>query len=195
MILRYVAATVFMALAPIGYVDTFSWNSLKDNFNEGFKNIMSDERKKEMRDNWKEMRDNLNAGVKNVFDEFQRDGELRDKVKLLLSKAHGDEARSRLSWKFVESAFLLYGGAEGGAGAGTKAEADFRREDNSEKGKACRILGLVNCSDLSAEELRRNCRRLSSEWHPDKYAETAKENAKKRFFQIQDACETLKLEP
>ena len=105
-------------------------------------------------------------------------------MRKVVYKMERDEAKARLSWKLLETAFLLYG----------KDEADSTPFDNSERGRACRTLGIDDCARVSAEDLRRICRRMSSEWHPDRQAENDKENARRRFFEIQDACEKLKSE-
>lgn len=58
--------------------------------------------------------------------------------------------------------------------------------------EACKILGIENCSGISAQDVGKICSRLSNETHPDHFKEEEKEKAWRKFYKIQDACNKMK---
>ena len=137
---------------------------------------------------WTEkIRDNLNNGLKNIFKRLRDDHELRGRIKDLFGRyAPEDSARHRLTWRIIEGVFVLYD---------EESHEYIKHEfSDGDRLKACQIL-QVDCANLTMEELSRLCRRLKSEWHPDRHRGGSKgeeEEARMKFFDIQNACDILK---
>ena len=56
---------------------------------------------------------------------------------------------------------------------------------------SCDILGL-NCNSYTEKDVKTKCRKLSKEWHPDRFRdEKEKANAQEKFMQIQQACSKI----
>ena len=136
---------------------------------------------------WTEkIKDNLNNGVKNIFKKLRDDHELRGRIKDLFGRYAPDSARHHLTWRIIEGVFVLYD---------EESNEYVKHEDrDGEYLRACQTL-QVDCTNLTMEELSRICRRLKSEWHPDRHrggSQKEEESARTRFFDIQNACDILK---
>ena len=170
--------TLTFLLLLFTHSDSFSWKDAKNNLNK------------------------LNKGIDDMLYKLHHERDLLQNVKKLMGKVTKDEARQRLSWKIIEGAFMLFEDLKFKGEFG-KFKSEFRNEDepsfefkkprSAASRKACKTLG-VDCDAMTPEELKRVCRRVKSEWHPDRHSEENKEEARLKFYEVQEACDRLQSE-